>query len=557
MRQHVIVRIVALITVCIFTTTSISWGQVGHPLRPGSQRPSVEKHVETRFIASFDDNRLQTVENPNRPNSNDQGNIKSQIQNFQNRTQNTDVATEEGVHVETRFIASFDDASFNDEQKTTDEHRKHREEIEDSRQIEIHNTDTATEAQRRGEENRGRKIGVGAIHESRGTGNNNTINVSAGHDPHLQRADSLFQVISTAKHHTLNAIIGSIPAHCATIDSYHCGDGDDITVLIQDAHCHYEAQLKQSAILKNLVEDHGFEGIYLEGASGTIDTAIFTAYPHKEVKEKVFTHALKKGQITGADYYAIMREGARTWMHGVEDAALYEKNYQAARELIQRQSTVGSNSRHKDSLSLADFQLSADMPTANWQLSTGNIITLKSTLAILKNQVYSRRLKELDELYETYRPQINTANYRPKETEKPLFELLEHLFTYIGRYRLDVGGFSEFEKLKNVGMHNQDRDAINRVSTEDIDPQNLLSDIDNFTAYLKKLIFRDDKERALDSAWRFACLVEKGTRMELTRREWDELKDTLHNTHTATETQRRGDPLQDVIPLCKVVSTFI
>ncbi len=85
------------------------------------------------------------------------------------------------------------------------------------------------------------------------------------------------------------------------IEERHIGDSDVTVAIIQDAHCNYEAQLNESEIIKTLVEEHGFEAIYLEGAVGQVDTSIFTAYPHKEVKEKVFKEALKKGEINGAD----------------------------------------------------------------------------------------------------------------------------------------------------------------------------------------------------------------------------------------------------------------
>jgi len=364
----------------------------------------------------------------------------------------------------------------------------------------------------------------------------------------------------------------SIPPSLGRIDETFIGQGDDIVVLIQDAHCHYDAQLKESEIIKILIEKYGFEAVYLEGAVGQVDTSIFTAYPHKEIKEKVFKEALKKGEINGADYYAIMRDNELTWMHGVEDEELYKQNYQAALELVALIADRNTPHNFVTPLDRGEVKKSplirgvADRPRG----VAGNdffqtVALLKEKINVLKSLVYSRKLKELDDLISQTedldtphnfvtpleRGEVRGLTFPPNKGGARRAEgvtyvsLLSHLFSYIEKYDLNVDDYPEIGKLRTLietptaasgtSLYREDSREVPPNKGGDkkvggvmncINPQDFISDIHAFTTHLKSMLFCNDRERRIDFYSRMLTLVEKGAGMELTRTEWDELSKT-------------------------------
>ena len=264
------------------------------------------------------------------------------------------------------------------------------------------------------------------------------------------------------------------------------GESDKCIVLLQDAHCNYEAQLNQSEIIKDLIENHGFEAVYLEGAVGKVDTSIFTAYPNIHIKEKVFKESLKNGEINGADYYSIMRTDALTWIHGIEDQKLYEKNYRAALKLLKYRDEI------KDQISL-----------------------LRGNLELMKKRTYSRRLLALDSLcLKVNKCAANTAVNKYSE-------LLAMLLSYVEEYKLNCKSYPSIERILLFADENQ--------SFDDLDAEDLLCDINSFAVYLKEKLFRNDAERKIDALAQFLCLFDKGLSIDLSRTEWEQFESLFFN----------------------------
>lgn len=380
----------------------------------------------------------------------------------------------------------------------------------------------------------------------------------------------------------------TIPSSFGTVTSYINDNSTLEIALINDAHCHYDAQMNESQIIKTLIEDYGYEAIYIEGAVGRVDTAIFTAYPYRDVKEKVFKKALKNGEINGADYYAIMRDKKLTWMHGVEDEKLYRKNYEAAIALIEfaqtaparRSYELWQGGDHRPQATDQEFkpQITPINTDKFWKKSKSIsedlrrsvalknkpqsaqrnedkinnsfselcdlrgksfldvIEEVKTQLAIAKNKTYSRKLKKLDRL-------MCALTTEHAEKVEKLIQLLAHIFAYVEKYTLDVSGYEEIEKLRNILISNVGGDpriapSENggiHVSRPTINAGQLLDDINAFADYLKNMLFRNSDERAIDEAWRWVVLLEKGANLELTRSEWYSLRETIDHRPQTTD----------------------
>ena len=90
-----------------------------------------------------------------------------------------------------------------------------------------------------------------------------------------------------------------------TIKSKFLGKTDKVVVHIQDAHCNYEAQSNINKMLDQLTKEAGIGIISVEGAEGIVDTTWFRAFPDAEIRKEVATYFMKKGEITGAEFFSI------------------------------------------------------------------------------------------------------------------------------------------------------------------------------------------------------------------------------------------------------------
>ncbi|MEA3488864.1 MAG: hypothetical protein U9R44_00775 [Candidatus Omnitrophota bacterium] len=115
---------------------------------------------------------------------------------------------------------------------------------------------------------------------------------------------------------------------CGTIKSTYKGKKDKTIIHIQDAHCNYEAQQNINRILAQLVKECGVDMISVEGAKGIVDTSWFRAFPDAGIREEVANYFMKKGEITGAEFFSITSEYKGT-IFGAENRDDYVKNLQA------------------------------------------------------------------------------------------------------------------------------------------------------------------------------------------------------------------------------------
>lgn len=133
---------------------------------------------------------------------------------------------------------------------------------------------------------------------------------------------------SGGKQESLEAIKTAILTSSYKIMDYHHGNSSINIINIQDFHCHYETQKKHSLLLEKLLKDKSFDlsFIGIEGASGAVDTSFASAHPDKMVKQIVAEEFLKKGFISGIEYYLINSENDDAFLYGIDNPELYKKN---------------------------------------------------------------------------------------------------------------------------------------------------------------------------------------------------------------------------------------
>ncbi|MFH1395049.1 MAG: hypothetical protein ABIH09_02720, partial [Candidatus Omnitrophota bacterium] len=190
-------------------------------------------------------------------------------------------------------------------------------------------------------------------------------------------ADSLFSEFSEAreggKYAQLDVGTFSIPAHLGEILYSYQGESNKFVIHLQDAHCNYFAQHKIADILDYLNKEYGLSIVNLEGGVKEYDLRAFTSITGKDIRREVADYFVKKGEINGAEFYAINNpEKVTLW--GVEDKDLYLKNLQVYRDSL----------KYKDQVD-------------------GFLKVLSYILNNLKRGIYSQELLKIDMAYNAYK----------------------------------------------------------------------------------------------------------------------------------------------------------
>ncbi|GEM_PF-4814832 len=174
----------------------------------------------------------------------------------------------------------------------------------------------------------------------------------------------------------------TIPSELASVQEIFQGEaGKPTIVLIQDAHCVFDAQKHIAGLIDLFQKQHGLNLVALEGGAGKLDPVIFRAFPDREAKESVFNEYLKRGEISGAEWASILNEKPGAFW-GVEDEKLYRLN----KDAFVRTQRERANLLHE-------------------------LARVKKLLDEFKRELYSNDLKELDTLVSGFKQ--NHAEIEP------------------------------------------------------------------------------------------------------------------------------------------------
>ncbi|GEM_PF-2545701 len=125
----------------------------------------------------------------------------------------------------------------------------------------------------------------------------------------------------------------TIPAHLGDIKYTFKGSPDKFLIHLQDAHCNQFAQHKISDIIDYLNKEYGVRMVNLEGGVGDYDLTIFTSITGEAIRMEVADYFVKKGEINGAELYAITNPG-KVVLWGVEDKDMYLANLKVYRDSL-------------------------------------------------------------------------------------------------------------------------------------------------------------------------------------------------------------------------------
>ena len=221
------------------------------------------------------------------------------------------------------------------------------------------------------------------------------------------------------------------------IEVYEADNREPITenrliVHIQDLHTNPEAQFNLAKILELLKKDYALDLVLSEGADGKVDTSSVSSFPDYSVREKVVKLFVDSGELTGEEYLSITKyPNLPIW--GIEDRDIYFQNI------------IDFNRIMKFSSSSQVF-----------------IKQAKKVLEELKSKIYSKELKQLDQLETKYEAQ-----------ELEIAEYLIYLRDYIDKLKIPTTDY------KNVRLLTETIDLEKTINQQEImkESQKLLSSL--------------------------------------------------------------------------------
>lgn len=212
----------------------------------------------------------------------------------------------------------------------------------------------------------------------------------------------------------------SIPENYGIIKDRYINNYSDLLIIhIQDLHTNYDAQMSTYKIIDKLINEQNFKLVTVEGSVGRLETAPFSNYPDKDIKERVAQHFLKAGTIDGVGYAHIMSEGSFAFW-GVDDPDLYKQNVEAFK---------GSLDKRAKNNAFCD--------------------NIKSILDKFKQKAYNRKLLQFDKQIQAY-----------SQDELSFGKFAAYLNGLIAEYRIEKDTYNNFDRLIEVLNLEKDIDFI-------------------------------------------------------------------------------------------------
>lgn len=203
----------------------------------------------------------------------------------------------------------------------------------------------------------------------------------------------------------------TIPAELGSIKEAYLSKTSKLLVIhIQDDHANYEAQVNEAKLIEYLNKNYNTELVAVEGGFGDFDANFFRTFPQdKQIREKIAQYFLKKAFLSGADYLLVTADNPPT-VYGAEEKSLYLEHLSKFRQNETNQASIDNY-----------------------------IEELQPILKSLKEQFYSKELKELDERINDFSQERITLN-----------EYLAFLKSKADKYHLDLKDYPNLANLTQL-----------------------------------------------------------------------------------------------------------
>ncbi len=134
---------------------------------------------------------------------------------------------------------------------------------------------------------------------------------------------------SSSPDFSITDFISQVPSSYGSVSEKYQGSKGRFILHIQDPHAQFEAQKNIAqviSIFSKVLPKGNIPLILVEGAQGMVDVSPLACIQDKETRERISECFLKRGWLSGAEYYAIMNL-EEPILFGIEERELYLKNF--------------------------------------------------------------------------------------------------------------------------------------------------------------------------------------------------------------------------------------
>ncbi len=135
----------------------------------------------------------------------------------------------------------------------------------------------------------------------------------------------------------------SIPADLASLDDIYeapPSPSPRLILHVQNAHANYDAQIKIKNLLEYLSTQYAVRTIFVEGASGTLDPDYLKFFPDQARNRELADRLARQGELTGAELFILEADRQNIQAVGIESTDLYRKNYEALKKVYENEPVI-------------------------------------------------------------------------------------------------------------------------------------------------------------------------------------------------------------------------
>ncbi|MDD4957465.1 MAG: hypothetical protein PHQ61_07510 [Candidatus Omnitrophica bacterium] len=350
-----------------------------------------------------------------------------------------------------------------------------------------------------------------------------------------------------------------IAIDAGTIKSRYAGDSGKVIVHIQDAHCNFEAQSNINKILDQLTKECGIRLISVEGAEGVVDTSWFRAFPDADIRKEVATYFMKKGEITGAEFFSIVSD-YNGKIFGAENREYYIENLKSFTEVFPYKESIEDYFKGLRDISnrLKTVVYSPELLEVDSKIREfdGKDLELGHFAAFLNKEAIANGVSTSDLV--NFTKLLDTLEYEDKidfdTVDQERSAYIEALSKKLNKEEMTelVGQSIKFKKgyIKAVDFYTFLRDLAKLYEIpitqeypnlfyyyiytklyEGIDNEQLFKEIDILETRLKDRLFKDDTQRTLDRSDATINMYVNLVNIELTNEDYDVFKEYLSESN--------------------------
>ncbi|HXV27854.1 MAG TPA: hypothetical protein VD913_02715, partial [bacterium] len=321
-------------------------------------------------------------------------------------------------------------------------------------------------------------------------------------------------------------------------------------ILIQDAHAIPEAQKNIQKLINYFQTAHGINVIALEGAASEIDPQIFKSFPDKRLLRDLLDDYYEKGELTGGNAAAILNDTASQY-HGIEDWDLYEQGLSLYLEAMKKEERLGEKLRAADRQMQEEKEkiyskpsLKIDKILRSFQRNESDLMeTLKalaevkapekgSELALLLEETKNENkyLPSLEREVKEIAEQTLMVSDAPRGSDATLFNQKYQAYR---TSEMSAAEFALYLKERRTDSEilpvSFSPRLLRLIETQktlrELEGTKLFRDFEQYAQSVKESLFRNNAERDLDRESRRLHLLDKLAKLELSREEWEEIRE--------------------------------